>query len=116
MRLRFELLFQCGYQSRFADARLSREQDHAAFTPQSLVPAAYEQLLLFTPYQRSKAGLVLRLEPALHRARGEYLPCLDRLGQALEHHSSEIAVFEEPASQPSCARRDHHLTGLRKRL
>jgi len=84
MRLRLEPLLQCGYQSRFADARLSREQDHAAFTPQSLVPAAYEQLqFLFTPYQWSKAGLVLRLEPALHRARGEYLPCLDRLGQPL---------------------------------
>src|SRR6516225_4895553 len=32
-------------------------------------------------YQRNKAGLVLRLEPALHRARGKYLPCLDWIGQ-----------------------------------
>ena len=95
MRLRFELLFQCGYQSRFADARLARKQDDAAFTPRSLVPTAQEQFqFLFTPDQRGEAGLVLRLETALHRACGKHLPCLDWIGQALEHHRSQIAVFE----------------------
>ena len=59
---------------------------------------------------------MLRLKPALHRARGKYLPCLDWIGQALEHHSSKVAVLEESASQPSRAWRDHYLTGLRVRL
>src|SRR6266849_1121828 len=117
MRLRLESLLQCGYQSRLANARLACQQDHAASTLRGLAPTAQEQLqFLFTPYQRRKAGLVLRLEPALHCARGKHLPCLDWIGQALEHHSSQIAVLEEPAGQPSRAWRDQHLTGLRERL
>jgi hypothetical protein len=56
------------------------------------------------------------MKAALYRAGVKHLPCLDWIGQAFEHYSSEIPVFEEPASQPSCARRDHHLTGLRERL
>src|ERR1700756_6076359 len=112
MWLKLEPLLQCGRQSRFANARLSRKQDHATFALRSLVPAAQQQLqFLFAPYQRGKAGLVLRLKPALYRARGEYLPCLDWISQALQRHFAQIVVFEEAASQPSRAWRDHQLTG-----
>ena len=81
MRLRLEPLLQRGYQSRLADARLACKQNHAAFTLRGLVPAAQKQLqFLFTPYQRSKAGLVLRLEtgfaPRLRQVPA--MPGLDR--------------------------------------
>ena len=112
IRPRLESLLERSCQSRFADARLACKQNHATFALRGLVPAPQKQLqFLFAPYQRGKAGLVLRLETTLHRACGKYLPCLDWIGQALERYPSQIAVFEEPASQPSRARRDHHLSG-----
>ena len=113
MQLRLESLLQCGYQSRLADPRLACKQDYAAIAFRRLLPAAEEQFqLLLTPYQGSKADLVLRLEPALHRAGRKYLPCLNWLGQALEFYLPQISVFKEPASEPSCARCDQLQTGL----
>ena len=59
---------------------------------------------------------MLRLEPALDRARAEHPPCLDRVGQALERNTPEIVVVEEAARQASRALGDHHLPRLGQRF
>ena len=69
-----------------------------------LLPAAQEQIdLLAAPDERRRAR-AQRLEPALGGARAQHLPCRDGLGEAFERDCPEIAVVEEAAGQPACAR------------
>src|SRR5215471_16680934 len=53
-----------------------------------------------------------RLEPALHFTRPEHLMCLQRPSYALDMDGAEIAVLEEIANQPACARRNNDCVRL----
>ena len=89
---------------RLADAWLAREQDDRALSALRLLPAAQEQIdLLAAPDERRRAR-AQRLEPALGGAHAQRLPCRDGLSEAFERDCPEIAVVEEAASQPACAR------------
>jgi hypothetical protein len=55
---------------------------------------------------------------ALHRARGKYLPCLDWIGQALEHHARVMAarrlsVSRRDSAEADGAARCSDATGIR---
>ena len=57
---------QGGGETRLADARLAREQHHAAVTTLRTMPLAQEQVdFLFAPDERRQRRLVQRLETAL---------------------------------------------------
>src|SRR6266508_277039 len=90
---------------RLADTRLPRKHHHPAFLLRGVSPPTQQQLcLLFTPEQRRQLGLVHRLEAALHAARPQHLPNLERLRPAFQRERAEIAVIEVPPSEPARAR------------
>src|SRR5947207_6600457 len=117
VRFALEPLFKRERNVRLADTRLPRKHYHSAFLVRRVVPPAQQQLyLLFTPEQWRQLSLVHRLEPALHAARSQHLPNRHRLRPALERDRADIAVIEQPASEPARARANQHRPWLRQRL
>jgi hypothetical protein len=108
-----EPLLQRADDARLADARLARQQHHAAVARLRLMPVPEQQLqLALAADQRHQARGVQRLEPALEGAGAQHLPGPHLLAQAAERDLAEIAVLEEPAGEQLRRRRDQHLTGF----
>jgi hypothetical protein len=107
MRLGVETLRQCRGDARLADTRFAGDQHDLAFAGRGARPAAQQQIDLLVaadqPGQRRSAQC---LEPARDDTRTQRLPRRHRRGDALDLYSAEIAVFEEIADQPACARGD----------
>src|SRR5262245_61866972 len=117
MRLTAQLFLQRPRQPRLADARLSRQQHHAALAALGLVPAAQQQLkFLFPPEKWRRSRLMLRLEPAFNLAYPEHLTHMHWLGKSLERVPPEIAVVEERTDQAVGDGRDDDRIGLSDRL
>ena len=102
--------------ARFADAGLARDQHDAAVAALRLLPAAQEQVDLLVAADERRGGRAQRLEPALGGARAQHLPRRHILGEALERDGAEIAILEQAADQPPCARCNHHGARLGQRL
>ena len=56
------------------------------------------------------------VEAAFRGARAQDLPRLHGLGEALEHHRTEVAVIEQPAGEAVRGRFDHHRVRFGERL
>src|SRR5262249_3785854 len=114
VRLALEPLAQRQRNVRLADTWLPHKHAHSTVALRTVSPPAQQQLdLLFPAEQRRQLGLVHRLEPALNAARPKHLPNLHRPRPTFQRQTTEIAVIEELASDPSRARADQHCPRLR---
>ena len=98
MRLAGEVLRQRGGQSRFADARLAREQHDLSLTGLGLGPAPQEQIrFLFASDQGRQPARMQRLEAALSRTLPKRGERPRRRGDALQVLGTELGEFEQVA-------------------
>ena len=85
MRIVLDVIFQRRGQARLADARLPRQQHHAAFAFFDLLPAPPQQLdFLFAADERGLGRGAERLEAARDGALAQHAPGADRLLEAFE--------------------------------
>src|SRR5262249_45697764 len=85
-----------------ADARLAREQHHAAFLLLLGLPPPAEQqldLLLAANKRCGSRSPVQRLEPAFGGALAQHAPGLHRFGKALRLDHAKLRVVKETAGQ-----------------
>ena len=89
-------------QARFANARLTDDQRHLAFTIEHAFPAIHQRAqFVVAPDKRGQSmRRCRRFEPPPHSARLDYAVELDRPFDALEHLRSAIFNLEQSTHQP----------------
>ena len=99
-----EAFHKRGGEPRFADPRLTGDQDHLTFAGLCPGPAPQQQFRLFLPADEAgQSACAQRLKTALHGTRPQRRPGLRRPGDPLEFLRPEVLQFKEVADKASRA-------------
>src|SRR5215467_9091914 len=108
-----EALFQLRGDARLADSGFAGDEHNLTVTCLGARPTPQQQVdLLVAADQRRQRRSVQSLEPARDSTRTQNLPYRHRRRDAFHLDGAKIAVLEESADQPACARGDHDSIGF----
>jgi hypothetical protein len=110
MRFGGDLLRQRLGETRFANTRLSGDQNNPAFAGLRLPPAAQQQVGLLVATDQWRGAGTQCLELAERAVFRHDPPCRHRYRQTFEFDRAEILALEQAANLAAGGGVDHHLT------